>query len=390
MKIGFICGFFHEKNRMSFGPYPLIYNIVKGIAREHDSFVLASGWPKKPMEDRVDGLKIYRVPSLELGIGKENQLGLASGFLKVWREKPDVINSQGFDGALLFTLLNLLGNKTIKITSVKSLIEARLAKSPKEEYSLKDKLLIWFQKHWEKLAIANSDYFVVQSNYAKKELMQLMQVPSNKIRMIYNGVDTKLFKPMKVKKEKAPVLFFGGGENERKGASLFFKAFAGLKKEFPGLKAIVIGSKKLEKFNELFKANKIRLEKDIQAFERVPYSEMPLWINKADIVVVPSYHETFGTINAEAMACGKPVVASDSTSLPEVLGNAGLLFRTGDEKDLQMQLKKLIGGKKLRQALGRKGIKRVKEKFDLKKTIDDYLEFFNKVAGGKKRKIFKV
>jgi len=389
MKIAFVCGFFHEKNRMSFGPYPLVYNIIKGVAKRHDSFVLASGWPKKPMEDRIDGLKVYRMPSLELGIGKENQLGLASGFLKVLREKPDVINSQGFDAALLFKLLNLLGNKTPKITSVKSLIEARIRKV-KEEWTWKDRLLIWFQKKWEKLAVANSDYFIVQSNYAKKELMQLMKVPSRKIRLIYNGVDTKSFKPMKIRKGTAPVLFFGGGENERKGASLFFKAFIRLKKEFPGLKAIVIGSKKLEKFNELFKANKIMLGKDIQAFERVSYTEMPIYLNKADIVVVPSYHETFGTINAEAMACGKTVVASDSTALPEVVGNAGLLFRTGDERDLAAKIRELIKNKKLREQLGKKGIKRAREKFGAEKTINDYLRLFKKVAGGKKRKIFKV
>lgn len=381
MKIGFVCGFFHEKNRMSFGPYPLIYNIVKGVSRKQDVFVLASGWPKKPASDKVGGIKVLRMPPLELGIGKENQLGLASGFFKVMGEKPGVINSQGFDAALLFKLLNLLGNKTPKITSVKSLIEARLRKSPKEKQSWRDELLNFFQKKWEKLAITNSDFFVVQSNSARKELTSLMKVPEKKIMLIYNGVDIKMFKPLEVKRGPGPVLFFAGGENERKGASLFFNAFVGLKKEFPNLKAIVGGSSTLSKFVDLFKENGIILGRDVVAFDKIPYPEMPVYLNKADVVVVPSYHETFGTITAEAMACGKPVVASDSTSLPEVLGNAGLLFRTGDEKDLTRKIRNLLKNERLRKTLGKKGIKRAKEKFGVDKTINDYLKLFKEAAG---------
>src|SRR5439155_19926136 len=63
---------------------------------------------------------------------------------------------------------------------------------------------------------------------------------------------------------------------------------------------------------------------------RVPDAELPLWYNIADIFAYPSLYEGFGLPALEAMACGTPVIASNTSSLPEVVGEAGILVDPGD------------------------------------------------------------
>jgi glycosyltransferase involved in cell wall biosynthesis len=83
----------------------------------------------------------------------------------------------------------------------------------------------------------------------------------------------------------------------------------------------------------------------------------------ADIVITPSHHEGFGIAAAEAMALGKPVIASDAGGLPEVVGDAGLLFPAGDIITLSTALRRVIADRELRASLGRAAMVRARDAF---------------------------
>ena len=379
MKIAFVAQHFGRKEEMSFGPNPLIYNIIKGVAEKEEVLVLAGGFPKKTAVEKVEGIKVLRVFSSHPAfLGKNPFLNFGIlGLGKILKEKPAVINSQDFDAAFLFKLLNAFGSKAVKVASVKSILEARLEKTPKgleSTYSASDRGLLFFQKRFERMCVQNSDLLVVQSNHAKKELERIFK-PKATTRLIYNGVDSRIFKPLKLEDKNPALLFAGGTDLYRKGADVFFHSFVNLKKEIPELKAIVIGASSPGNFEKLLKERGIS-KTDLEFFNRVPYTKMPLLLNRASVILVPSFHETFGSIAAEAMACGKAVVASDSTALPEVVGNAGVLAKTGSVKDFAEKTKRLLENKALRKKIGKKARERVLENFTAEKTVNGYLKLF--------------
>jgi glycosyltransferase involved in cell wall biosynthesis len=92
--------------------------------------------------------------------------------------------------------------------------------------------------------------------------------------------------------------------------------------------------------------------------------EMPSFYNKLDAIVVPSrtrsnWKEQFGRVIIEAMACGVPVIGSDSAAIPEVVGDDGLIFPEGQVEALAACLQHLIDDSKLRRILGERGRTRV-------------------------------
>jgi glycosyltransferase involved in cell wall biosynthesis len=100
----------------------------------------------------------------------------------------------------------------------------------------------------------------------------------------------------------------------------------------------------------------------------VSHAEVPKYINDLDVLVLPSkttrtWKEQFGHVLIEAMACGVPVIGSSSGEIPNVIGDAGLVFNEGDAADLGAKLTRLHGDVGLRQLLRDRGLARVKERY---------------------------
>ena len=105
-----------------------------------------------------------------------------------------------------------------------------------------------------------------------------------------------------------------------------------------------------------------------------------------DMLVVPSrtqrnWKEQFGRVLIEGMACGVPVIGSDSGAIPWVIGDAGRIFPEGDAAALANEIRLLAESPELRRELGEKGRARVVEHFSTKVVVDDLLEFIRETAG---------
>jgi phosphatidylinositol alpha-mannosyltransferase len=159
-------------------------------------------------------------------------------------------------------------------------------------------------------------------------------------------------------------LLFVGRLEQRKGFSYLLRAFARLKIEIPGLRLIVVGAygdKTRRRYEALVQASSIR---DVLFTGQATQEDLPRYYRSADIFCAPSTGgESQGIILLEAMASGRPVVASDIPGYRTVVedGREGLLVRPRDPEALAQALRRLVGDSELRERMGAAGLRRADE-----------------------------
>jgi glycosyltransferase involved in cell wall biosynthesis len=212
------------------------------------------------------------------------------------------------------------------------------------------------------------DKILTVSECSKRDLVTHFNVPEDKIKVIFNGVDTK-FKPLNkddvnefLKKYNLnfPFILFVGTLEPRKNLPNLFKAYSQLKKKNISHKLVIAG-KKGWKYQEIFETvNKLNLKNDIIFTDYIPENDLPALYNAADVFVYPSIYEGFGLPPLEAMACGTPVVTSNISSLPEVVGNAGITVNPKDIDMLATAMYEVLTNDALIKEMTKKGLERAK------------------------------
>jgi glycosyltransferase involved in cell wall biosynthesis len=131
-------------------------------------------------------------------------------------------------------------------------------------------------------------------------------------------------------------------------------------------------------------ASSLGIGSRIRWIPQIPSLEVPDYMNLLDVLVLPSrtthkWKEQFGRVLIEAMACEKPTVGSSSGEIPNVIGNAGLVFPEGDADALADQLRSLRQNAELRYKLGHLGRARVLENYTYKRIAEKHLDMFHDV-----------
>lgn len=137
---------------------------------------------------------------------------------------------------------------------------------------------------------------------------------------------------------------------------------------------LLVGSGQL-KSRILNFAKDLGIEGKVKLIDNVPSMEVPKYMSCFDVFVLPSltrpnWKEQFGRVLIEAMACQIPVLGSSSGEIPNVIGDAGIIYGEGDRAELTKQLKGLLGDSKLRRELGEKGRQRVLANFTQRKVAE--------------------
>jgi len=192
------------------------------------------------------------------------------------------------------------------------------------------------------------------------------------IRVIYNGIDEHGFSPAKTgqRSGKTVKVLFSGNLSRRKGVDLL-----------PGI------LKQLNPGVELMYTTGLRCKHRLPEHPllfcvgQVPYSDMPELYRQADMLLFPTVREGFGLAAAEAMACGLPVVATDCSSIPELVvdGKGGFLCPTGDATQFAGRINELAESATLRRHMGEYNRTRVEEKFTLQRMVNEYRELFEEI-----------
>ncbi|AEG18292.1 glycosyltransferase family 4 protein [Methanobacterium paludis] len=230
-----------------------------------------------------------------------------------------------------------------------------------------------------------ADCIITISEFSKEEIMKYLDYPEERIRIVYPAVDHSVYYENRNKdilskidvSEDEKVVLYVGSEMPRQNVPVLIKAFAELKKRFSDVKLVKIGESQSIKAREniLNLINDLNLQEDVIFAGYVPEEDMPRWYNAADILVYPCAYAGFGLPPLEAMACGTPVITSNTTSLPEVVGDAGIMIDPQDYDLMADKMYEVLTNNNLKEELAKKGLeqsKRFNWEDSAKKTFKTY------------------
>jgi glycosyltransferase involved in cell wall biosynthesis len=208
---------------------------------------------------------------------------------------------------------------------------------------------------------------IAVSQATADEVIQLLGVPAGRIDVVPHGVQHTRFRPLPPAQVAAfcqdkgmpeRFVFFLGTLEPRKNLTLLIEAFARTKAVRQGIKLVIAGGKGWY-YQEIFaRVERLGLEEAIFFPGFVPDDALCLWYNAATVFVYPSLYEGFGMPLLQAMACGTPVIGSQASCMPEVVGDAGLLVSPHDVAGLAASLDRLLADAELRDDLGQRGQRR--------------------------------
>lgn len=241
----------------------------------------------------------------------------------------------------------------------------------KKDLSTMDNVrVMWYMCNLKK--IENADAITVLSEHAKREALKFTGIARDRLHIIHAGVDLDRHFPLKKQLHKKIRIGYLGGLDGRKNVGLLVESFRRITESRDDVELHVGG---LGKNLEAFRAMNIR---NAIFYGKIDESKKNKFLNSLDIFVFPSLMEGFGLPPLEAMACGVPVVASDTSSITEVVGDAGILVKP-TEDDMIKGITRLLDNPALRKRLVRRGLENAR-RFTWKRCAEQALEVYETVG----------
>lgn len=239
------------------------------------------------------------------------------------------------------------------------------------------------------------------SNFTKRDVARYFKVDPERIEVVYNALDESFQRGHTSPEEQArirgrylldaPFLLYTGRISPHKNVARLIEAFSALKAElaktgiFPDLKLVIIG-------DEVSKNPDIRravvrsgMQHDVRFLGYVAIDVLRVFFDMAKVFVFPSLYEGFGLPPLEAMAHGTPVVVSNTSALPEVVGNAGLMVNPENVFEISRALYRALTDQCLRDRMKNAGIEQAK-KFSWQTTVRRMLEIYAEVVSEHQRR----
>jgi glycosyltransferase involved in cell wall biosynthesis len=237
-----------------------------------------------------------------------------------------------------------------------------------------------------RLSARKARRIITISESTKRDTVRLLEVSSEKIDVVYCGVD-KVFHPLPEREVASfrqkrglseRIILFVGTIEPRKNVVRLVEAYSRLRDRQVKL---VIGGAKGWLYQEVFtRVEELELTGDVLFPGYIPPEELPLWYNAAELFVYPSLYEGFGLPPLEAMACGTPVITSNVSALPEVIGRAGLAVDPMDSKGLAEAMNQVLGDGALSQSMREQGLARA-GCFSWAKAARETVEVYRRALG---------
>ncbi|MEY2413954.1 MAG: hypothetical protein QOD84_2560 [Acidobacteriaceae bacterium] len=255
--------------------------------------------------------------------------------------------------------------------------------------------------HLTKRALKGAARILAVSNFTKTEIEKLFNIPSQCIEVAYNAIDARFLHGHADEAEremlsaryqvKNPFLLYAGRISPHKNLVRIIEAFSALKAEllkqdlYPDLKLIIIGDE-LSKHPDL-RRTVIRggVQNDVRFLGFVPIEILRIFYDAAKIFVFPSLYEGFGLPPLEAMAHGTPVLTSNASSLPEVVGNAAVMVNPENVFEIMRGLHRVLIDPAVRERLKQRGYEQAK-KFSWDDSARKILSVYEEVASAKVRR----
>jgi glycosyltransferase involved in cell wall biosynthesis len=238
------------------------------------------------------------------------------------------------------------------------------------------------------IAAHRSSRVLTVSEASKRDILKYFRVPSAKIDVIYNAIDERFGDPppddevARVRERyqlNDPFVLYAGNIKPHKNLERLIEAFHTLRKgDLEHVKLLIIGDE-ISKYATLRRAvHHYKLHKHVRFFGFVPDKTLAVLYRLAGVFVFPSLYEGFGLPPLEAMASGTPVITSNVSSLPEVVGDAALLIDPYDSASIAAAMRRVLTEPALREELRGRGLQRVKE-FSWERSVRRVREVYAEV-----------
>lgn len=251
-------------------------------------------------------------------------------------------------------------------------------------------LVRWQLTNWTEESIQNAVRVLAISEFTKKEIIRAYGYPEKRITVIYPGIpeNTKRFrrlaagdKQIEIERMKKKYginryFFFVGTLQPKKNLSRLVEAFNMIKKDFPDIHLVIAGKMWHQFENHEPRATS---HEQVKYLGFVPDADLFPLLAGAECLILPSLYEGFGIPVLEAMALGTPVAASNLTSVPEILGDAGMLFDPTSTEEIARGIREVLSWSPAkRQEQVKKGMIRA-EQFSWERGAEKILRIFEEI-----------
>src|SRR5579859_3725212 len=252
--------------------------------------------------------------------------------------------------------------------------------------------------HLTRRVLKNAARIFAVSQFTKNEIQKLFEIDPRRIEVIYNAIDPRFLTGHATEADRQmlaeryqithPFLLYAGRISPHKNLVRIIEAFSALKTElarqdaFPDLKLIIIGDE-LSKHPDL-RRTVVRggVQNDVRFLGFVPIEVLRIFYDAAKVFVFPSLYEGLGLLPLEAMAHGTPVLTSNTSSIPEVVGNAAVMVNPENVFEIMRALERVLIDQSLREKMRQRGYEQVK-KFSWKNSAEALLEAYQQISGEK-------
>jgi len=239
----------------------------------------------------------------------------------------------------------------------------------------------------EPLCIRRADRIIADSEFTKRDIVKTYNLPENSVEIICLGVHPDKYAFSEEEKNKVrtalginsqPMILFVGNLVPRKGIDILLRALPQVLREME-VKLVLAGSGNQQDYQRLAQA--LGIPDKLSFLGCVPDDTLRLLYSSCDLFVLPSRLEGFGLVIIEAMAAGKPVVATAVGSIPELIepGQNGILVEAGDEGKLASAIVKVLSDKSLARVIGENNIKKARERYSWEVTARKAERLYNEL-----------
>ncbi len=377
MKILILLNAYHDD-----GPGNLMLSIVRNLINKGDcrfyTAALSRGGSLKPLyEEMLISTKV-------LGIkGLFDIKAILSLYKFIKKEKFDIVHTN----LLKADLIGRIIARFLKVPVILS------TEHGIHTWQVKGKFWGIIIKRLYQFSAKFAKYIIVVSKSVRQDLLK-NNLPENKIKLIYNGVDTDYFSTMpKDEKEKMHsylsdekfdnLIGVVGNIVPLKGHSYFIDAIPLILEKHPSTMVVFIGEGPLREDLEE-KVNQKKLSKNVKFLGEL-YSILPKMIASMDLFVQPSLIESFGLAVAEAQSCAIPVVASKTGGIPEIIldEKTGFLVAPGNPEQIAEKVNFLLDNPEKSVEMGREGRKHIIDNFNIERTAEAYYAIYDEVLSKK-------
>jgi glycosyltransferase involved in cell wall biosynthesis len=238
-------------------------------------------------------------------------------------------------------------------------------------------------------AVERADHILTDSNWTRDDVINHFDVPPERVTTVHLAAGPD-YRPITDRQEirravtryglPSSYIIFVGTLEPRKNVPTLLKALRGLHDQGYDAHLAIVGRKGWL-YEDIFSAvTDLKLADCVHFLENVTNQDLARLYSAACCLALPSFYEGFGLPPLEAMACGTPVVVSNRSSLPEVVGDAGLIIDPDSPEELGEALRRLLEDSELRSSLGQQGLMRSSE-FSWRRAAHQTMTVYEQVLG---------